>query len=94
MVPENKQKNDTNKLTTIAFKIIPIFHKKLLATPKTKTFFGAFVNFWAPPSNPRTTNFMGRNSSFIFKKLVLLGRLQPQILLRKSLPILWLIGAF
>jgi hypothetical protein len=32
MVPENKQTEDTNKLTSLAFKIITILHNTLLAT--------------------------------------------------------------
>jgi hypothetical protein len=32
MVPENKQAEDTNKLTLLAFKIIVILHNTLLAT--------------------------------------------------------------
>jgi hypothetical protein len=32
MVPENKQKEDTNKLTLLAFKIIAILHNTLLVT--------------------------------------------------------------
>jgi hypothetical protein len=32
MVPENKTKEDTNKLTILAFKMIPILHNTLLAT--------------------------------------------------------------
>jgi hypothetical protein len=32
MVPENKQIEDTNKLTLLAFKIIAILHQTLLAT--------------------------------------------------------------
>jgi hypothetical protein len=36
MVPENKQKEDTNKLTSFAFKMIRILHNTLLATNKIK----------------------------------------------------------
>jgi hypothetical protein len=32
MVPENKQTEDTNKLTLLAFKTIAIIHNTLLAT--------------------------------------------------------------
>jgi hypothetical protein len=44
-VSRKQTKNDTNKLITIAFKIIPIFHNKLLATPKTKTILALLSNF-------------------------------------------------
>jgi hypothetical protein len=50
MVPENKQKKDTNKSTTLTFKMIPILHNTLLATPKIN-FSGAFAHFWGPPTN-------------------------------------------
>jgi hypothetical protein len=52
MVPEKKE--DTNKLTTLAFKMIPILHNTLLATPKLKFYSGAIPNLWGPP-NPATT---------------------------------------
>jgi hypothetical protein len=46
MVPEKKKKKeDTNKLTTLAFIMIPILHDTLLATPKLKFYSGAFANF-------------------------------------------------
>jgi hypothetical protein len=41
------KKEDTNKLTTLAFRMIPILHNTLLATPKLKFYSGAFANFWA-----------------------------------------------
>jgi hypothetical protein len=63
MVPENKKKKDTNKLTTLAFKMISILHNTLLATPKLKFYSGTFTNFWGPP-NPATTIFIGPNSNF------------------------------
>jgi hypothetical protein len=72
MVPENKQKK--KKLTTLAFKMIPIPHNKLLATRKLKFYFGAFANFWGPP-NPATTIFMGLNSNCTLGEFVLLGSL-------------------
>jgi hypothetical protein len=55
MVPENKKKKeDTNKLTILAFKMIPILYNTLLATPKLKFYSGAFADFWGP-QNPATT---------------------------------------
>jgi hypothetical protein len=48
MVPENKQKK--KKLTILAFKMIPILHNTLLATPKLKFYFGAFAHFGGPPT--------------------------------------------
>jgi hypothetical protein len=75
MVPENKQKEDTNKLTSISFKIIPIFHNTLLATPENRICFWRFAYFWGPPTNPQTTTFMGLNSNFILGEFVLLGKL-------------------
>jgi hypothetical protein len=70
MVTEKKE--DTNKLTTLAFKMIHILHNTLLATPKLKFYSGAFANFWGPP-NPATTIFMGLNSNFTLGEFVLLG---------------------
>jgi hypothetical protein len=77
MVPENKQKKkeDTNKLTTLAFKMIPVLHNTLLATPKLKFYSGAFAYFWGPP-NPATTIFMDPNSNFVVGKFVLWGASQ------------------
>jgi hypothetical protein len=76
MVPGNiTKKEDTNKLTTLAFKMIPILHKTLLATPKIKFFLGLLLIFWGPPTNPPTTIFMGPNSNFILGEFVPLGRI-------------------
>jgi hypothetical protein len=73
MVPENKQKKeDTNKLTTLAFKITPILHNTLLATPKIKLFLGLLPIFRA---HQPTTIFMGPYSNFTLGEFVLLGRL-------------------
>jgi hypothetical protein len=41
------KKEDTNKLTTLAFKMIPILHNTLLATPKIKFFLGLLPIFGA-----------------------------------------------
>jgi hypothetical protein len=72
MVPGKKE--DSNKLTTLAFKMIPILHNTMLATPKLKFYSGAFANFWGPP-NPATTIFMGPNSNFTLGEFVLFGSL-------------------
>jgi hypothetical protein len=45
MVPENKQKR-RHKITTLAFKMIPIVHNTLLATPNSN-FTVAIANYWA-----------------------------------------------
>jgi hypothetical protein len=39
------KKEDKKKLTTLAFKMIPIFHNTPLATPQNQIIFGAFANF-------------------------------------------------
>jgi hypothetical protein len=61
------KKEDTNKLTTLAFKMIPILHNTLLATPKIKLFLGLLPIFAAhqPTYQPH----------FTLGKFVLLGRL-------------------
>jgi hypothetical protein len=41
------KKEDENKLTTLAFKMIPIFHNTLLATTKIKFFLGLLPIFGA-----------------------------------------------
>jgi hypothetical protein len=69
-----RKQTKKKKLTTLAFKIIPIIHNTLLATPKLKFYFGAFAHFWGPP-NPATTIFMGLNSNCTKGKFVLLGSL-------------------
>jgi hypothetical protein len=71
---KTNKKEDTNKLTTLAFKMIPIFHNTLSATPKLKFYCGAFANFWGPP-NQATTIFMGPNSNFTLGEFDLLGSL-------------------
>jgi hypothetical protein len=68
------KKGDTTKLTTLAFKMVPILHNTLLATPKIY-FSGVFAHFWGSPSNQPTTMFMGPNSNFTMGKFVLLGRI-------------------
>jgi hypothetical protein len=68
---KKKKKEDKNKLPTLAFKMIPIFHNTLLATTKIKFFLGLLPNFWGPP----TTIFMGLNSNFTLREFVLLRRL-------------------
>jgi hypothetical protein len=88
------KKEYKSKLTTLAFKIIPIFHNTLLATTKIKFFSGAFANFWGPPTNPPTTIFMGPNSNYTLGKFVLLGRLPNPNVTMGLLPILGPIGAF
>jgi hypothetical protein len=40
------KKEDTNKLTTLAFKMVSILHTTLLATPKIYFFSGGFAHFW------------------------------------------------
>jgi hypothetical protein len=42
-----QEKEDRNKLTTLAFKIIPVLHNKLLATPKINFFLG-LLQFLVP----------------------------------------------
>jgi hypothetical protein len=59
---KTNKKEDTNKLTTLAFKMIPILHNTLLATPKQILLWG-FANFWGPP-NPATTILLGSNLNF------------------------------
>jgi hypothetical protein len=66
---QQTKKEDTNKLTTLAFKMIPILHNTLLATPELKFYSGAFANFWSPP-NPATTIFMVPHSNFTLGKFV------------------------
>jgi hypothetical protein len=56
-------KEDTNKLTILAFKMIHIRHNKLLETKKLRCSSGGFANFWGPP-NPGTTIFMGTHLNF------------------------------
>jgi hypothetical protein len=73
MVPENKQKR-RYKLTTSAFKMIPILYNTMLATPKIKFYSGAFANFGGL-TNPTTTIFMGPNSSCTLREFLLLGSL-------------------
>jgi hypothetical protein len=55
MVPGKKE--DKNKLTTLAFKMIPIFHNTLLAT-KIKFFLGLLSIFKAHQPT-HCHNFMG-----------------------------------
>jgi hypothetical protein len=66
------KKEDKNKLTTLVFKMIPILHNTLLATPKLTFYSRTFANFWDPP-NPATTFFIGPNSNFPLGEFVLLG---------------------
>jgi hypothetical protein len=88
MVPENKQKiEDTNKLTTLAFKMFPILHNTLLATPKLKFYYGAFANFCGP-TNPANTIFMGPHSNFTLEEFVLLRSLPNSNFIPGALPIL------
>jgi hypothetical protein len=68
------KKEDTNKLTALAFEMIPILHNTLLATPKLKFYSGAFAHFWGSP-NPAITIVMGPNSNFTLGEFVLLGSL-------------------
>jgi hypothetical protein len=68
------KKEETNKLTTLVFKMIHIIHNTLLATPKIKFFLGLLPNFEAPTNLP-TTIFMGPNSNFTLGEFVLLGSL-------------------
>jgi hypothetical protein len=44
------KKEDTNKLTTLVFKMIPILYNTLLATPKIKFFLGLLPIFGAHKS--------------------------------------------
>jgi hypothetical protein len=68
------KKEDTNKLTTLAFKMIPTLHNTLLATPKLKIYSGALNNFWSSPKLA-TTIFMGPNSNYALGEFVILGSL-------------------
>jgi hypothetical protein len=47
MVTKNKQKR-RYKLTTFAFKMIPIIHNTPMATPKQKLYYRAFAQLWGP----------------------------------------------
>jgi hypothetical protein len=47
MFVQKEQKRDTNKLTTLAFKMIPILHNTQLATPKNKICSGVLSTFGA-----------------------------------------------
>jgi hypothetical protein len=87
------KKEDTNKLTTLAFKMIPILHNTLLATPKLKFYSGVFANFGGPP-NPVTTIFMSPHSNFTLGEFFLLGRLPNSNFTPGLLPILRPTGAF
>jgi hypothetical protein len=73
MVPENKQKKKK-----LAFKIIPIFHNTLLATPKLKFCFGAFAHFRA---HCGLLGFWDPKSNFTLAHLSFWGVSQSQILL-------------
>jgi hypothetical protein len=57
------KKEDKNKLTTLAFKIIPIFHNTLLATTKIKFFLGLLPMFGAH-QQPNNQNFYGPKLKF------------------------------
>jgi hypothetical protein len=65
------KKEDENKLTTLAFKMIPIFHNTLLATTKINFFLGLLPIFGAhqPTHQPQflwaqTQILLWRNLSF------------------------------
>jgi hypothetical protein len=90
---KTNKKEDTNKLTTLTFRIIPILHNTLLVTPKFKFYSGAFANFWGPP-NPATKIFMGPHSNFTLGKFVLLGSLPNSNFIPGLLPIWGPTGAF
>jgi hypothetical protein len=74
MVPENKQNEYTNKLTTLDFKMIPILHNTLLATTKLKIYSVVFANFWGP-ANPATTIVMDPKENCTLVEFVLFGSL-------------------
>jgi hypothetical protein len=57
------KKEDENKLTTLTFKMIPIFHNTLLATTKIKFFWG-FCQFLGPTNQPTNHNFYGPKLKF------------------------------
>jgi hypothetical protein len=84
VVPENKKKDDKNKLTTLAFKMIPIFHNTLLATTKIKFFLGLLPIFGA-----HQPQFLwAQTQILLWWNLSFWGGSQTQILLRGLSPIL------
>jgi hypothetical protein len=89
MVPENKQKKeDTNILTTLAFKMIPILHNTLLATPKIKFVLGLLQIFGAHQPTHQPQFLCAQTQILQWGNLSIWEGSQTQILLRGLLPIL------
>jgi hypothetical protein len=71
MVPENKQKK--KKSTTLAFKIIPIIHNTLLATPNSNFTLGLLPIFGAHQT--QQPQFLWAQNQNVLWENVLLGSL-------------------
>jgi hypothetical protein len=81
---KTNKKEDENKLTTLALKMIPIFHNTLLATTKIKFFLGLLPIFGA-----HQPQFLWAQTQILLQGNLLFWRgSQTQILLRGLLPIL------
>jgi hypothetical protein len=84
----NKKKEDTNKLTTLAFKMIPILHNTLLATPKIKFFLRLLPIFGAHQPTHQLQFLWSQTQILLWENLSFWGGSQTQILLQGLLPIL------
>jgi hypothetical protein len=81
-------KEDTNKLTTLAFKMIPILQNTLLATPKIKFFQGLLQIFGAHQPTHQPQFLWAQTQFLLWRNLSFQRGSQTQILLRGLLPIL------
>jgi hypothetical protein len=70
----NRKKSIQNKLSKLAFKIIPVVHNTLLATPKLKYFLW-ILQFLGPTNQPTHHIFYGPKLNFTLGEFVLLGKL-------------------
>jgi hypothetical protein len=82
------KKEDKNKLTTLAFKMIPIFHNTLLATTKINFFLGLLPIFGAHQPTHQTQFLWAQTQILLWGNLSFWGGSQTQMLLRGLLPIL------
>jgi hypothetical protein len=82
------KKEDKNRLTTLDFKMIPIFNNTLLATTKMTFFPGLLPIFGAHQPTHQPQFLWAQTQILLWGNLSFWGSSQTQILLRGLLPIL------